>query len=221
MRTASAIWPSATTSGRTRPPLLRLPMNWNPGRTSSRKSLRHAATTLATASLLALVIASAWTPVAHAASPSQTTFADIVAESKLIVLAEIHERADGGFTFTVEQVLKGRAGNQLAYPPLAATPPFQGWTRAVIAFADPSTDDFRAPTIAWHVASDGTIDPERFQRYPGLPATLSAMLAYFALPATDMAASAHASGGGPDTLTIALLAGLVAAAFVAWRPGGG
>jgi hypothetical protein len=32
-------------------------MNWNPGRTSSRKSLRHAATTLATASLLALVIA--------------------------------------------------------------------------------------------------------------------------------------------------------------------
>jgi hypothetical protein len=37
----------------------------------------------------------------------------------------------------------------------------------VIAFSDPTTDDFRAPGVAWHVTDDGQIDPERYQQSPG------------------------------------------------------
>ena len=120
-------------------------------------------------------------------TPFHTTFADIVGGSKLVVLAAIVERPDGGFTFHVEQVLKGSAPPELVYPPLGPTPPLEGWSRAIIAFADPATDDFRAPTVAWHVTSDGTIDPEHYQRWPGLPLTLAAMLRYFNLPSTDAA----------------------------------
>src|ERR1700687_2332762 len=104
---------------------------------------------------------------------------------RLIVLVAIRQRADGGFTFDVERVLKGSAPRQLVYPPVAATPPLGSWRRAVIAFADPATDDYRAPTIAWHVTLDGRIDPERYQQYAGLPMTLAAVLDWFGLPATD------------------------------------
>lgn len=126
-------------------------------------------------------------PGALASTPSNTTFADVIASSRLVVLAGIVHRPGGGITLQVERFLKGVAPAQLAFVPLAATPPFDGWSRAVIAFANPATDDFRAPTIAWHVASDGAIDPEHFQRYRGLPLTLTAMLRYFDSPPTDSA----------------------------------
>jgi hypothetical protein len=137
---------------------------------------------LVSLTLLFVVVA----PTFAAGTSPRPTFADVIAGSRLVVLARIHVRTDGGLRFRVERVLKGHAGRELSYPPLGPTPPVAGWSEAVIAFADPRTDDFRAPTIAWHVAQDGVIDPERFQRYPGLPATLDAMLRYFGAPATNM-----------------------------------
>lgn len=152
-------------------------------------------------------------PAAVANSPSTTAFADVVARSRLVVLAEIDHRPDGGYTVHVERVFKGTARAELVYPPIAATALFDGWSRAVIAFANPATDDFRAPTIAWHVGSDGSIDPEGFQRYPGLPLTLAAMLRYFEAPATDTAptvvpGSTGAHDAAPGVLVLVALAGL-------------
>jgi hypothetical protein len=147
------------------------------------------------------------------------TFADVVRRSRLIVLVAIRQRADGGFTFDVERVLKGSAPRQLVYPPVAATPPLGSWRRAVIAFADPATDDYRAPTIAWHVTLDGRIDPERYQQYAGLPITLAAVLDWFGLPATDTRPVASALTGGPVGGALALLfIGALAGLVVAVRP---
>ena len=159
--------------------------------------------------LIMLVLA----PAAVANSPSHTTFANVVAGSKLIVLAKVEHRSDGAYTFHVERVLKGTAPAELVYPPLLETPPLGTWSRVVIAFAHPENDDFRAPTIAWHVARDGSIDPEGFQRYPGLPMTLAAMLRYFELPATDTAPVVVLGSTGmhdatPGVLIAAALVGL-------------
>jgi MYXO-CTERM domain-containing protein len=115
-------------------------------------------------------------PVAADSGPAARTFAQIVGEAKLIVVARIDIGPDGGVTLDVERVLKGTAGARLVFPPTDIAPPLEDWKRAVVAFTDPATIDFRAPTIAWHVADDGTIDPEGYQRYPGLPRTLDSML---------------------------------------------
>ena len=157
-------------------------------------------------------------PTLAASTPSRTTFADVIAGSRLVVLAQIHVRTDGGLLFTVERVLKGDAtARQLSYPPLGAAPPIDHWSEAVIAFAHPETDDFRAPTIAWHVAANGTIDPEGFQQYPGLPATLAAMLRYFGAPATDTSSGATMSSAssGRETASVFFvgLAGLAGLAL--------
>ena len=107
------------------------------------------------------------------------TFEHLVSSMKLVIVAHVSGNPETGFRYAVDQVLKGPATSSLRFgpDPQAAVQP--GWTLAVVAFTDPTTDDFRAPTIAWHVGSGGAIDPEGYQRYQGLPPTLDAMLAYF------------------------------------------
>lgn len=111
--------------------------------------------------------------------PGLQSFDQLIASMKLVVLARISGSTSQGYTYAIEHVLKGSAGPTLVLPPDLQAAVQPGWTEAVIAFSDPTTDDFRTPTIAWHVGSDGTIDPEKFQQYPNLPPTLGAMLAYF------------------------------------------
>ena len=126
-------------------------------------------------------------PVAADQGPSAQTFSEIVNQAKLIVVAMIDMGPDGGVTLHVERVLKGTAVARLVFPPTDIGPPLDDWKRAVVAFTDPATIDFRAPTIAWHVADDGTIDPEGFQQYPGLPRKLDSMLAAFGQDAIESA----------------------------------
>ena len=117
------------------------------------------------------------------------TFDAVVARARLIVVARIGAAADGGIVLDVERTLRGRSADRLVFPATDAAPPLETWHRAVVAFTDPTTIDFRAPTIAWHVAPDGTIDPEGFQPYVGLPPTLDAMLAAFGQAPLDPGAS--------------------------------
>jgi hypothetical protein len=128
-------------------------------------------------------------PVAADSGPAARSFAEIVGEAKLIVFARIGIGPDGGVTLDVDRALKGTAVVRLVFPPTDIGPPLDDWKRAVVAFTDPATIDFRAPTIAWHVADDGTIDPEGFQQYPGLPRTLDAMLVAFGQDATESASA--------------------------------
>jgi hypothetical protein len=126
-------------------------------------------------------------PVFADQGPSAQTFAQIVGEAKLVVVARIDIGPDGGVTLDVERVLKGTAAERLVFPPTDIGPPLDDWKRAIVAFTDPATIDFRAPTIAWHIADDGTIDPEGFQQHPGLPRTLDAMLLAFGQDAIESA----------------------------------
>jgi hypothetical protein len=141
------------------------------------------------AAMLLLLTAAA--PATASSGPSTTTFADVIARSRLVVLAEVVRRSDGGITLNAERVLKGRAGRALRFAPTLQSAVQPGWARAVVAFTDPTEPDFRAPTIAWHVTAAGVVDPERYQQYPGTPQTLASMLAWFdRLPATDTVAAA-------------------------------
>jgi hypothetical protein len=144
-----------------------------------------------------IAAAAAVGPVAADSGASEQTFAQIVREAKLVVVARIDIGPDGGVTLDVERVLKGTAGARLVFPPTDIGPPLDDWKRAVVAFTDPATIDFRAPTIAWHVADDGTIDPEGFQQYPGLPRTLDAMLLAFGQDATEPASAPGAALPSP------------------------
>lgn len=153
---------------------------------------------------------------ADGGAPSQT-FAQIVGAAKLVVVARVDIGPDGGVTLDVERVLKGAAVARLVFPPTDIAPPLEGWKRAVVAFTDPATIDFRAPTIAWHVADDGTIDPEGFQQHPGLPRTLDAMLVAFGQDAIESASAAVAAlptppSSGPDDPPAALAVVIAAAA---------
>jgi hypothetical protein len=132
-------------------------------------------------------------PVAADRGAPAQTYAQIVGEAKLVVVATIDIAPGGGVALDVERVLKGTGAARLVYPPTDIGPPLEDWKRAVVAFTDPATIDFRAPTIAWHVADDGTIDPEGFQQYPGLPRTLDAMLVAFGQDATESASAPGAA----------------------------
>ena len=154
------------------------------------------------------------------------SFDQLIASMKLVVLARISGSPSQGYTYAIEHVLKGSAGPVLVLPPDLEAAVQPGWTEAVVAFSDPTTDDFRTPTIAWHVGSDGTIDPEKYQQYPNLPSTLGAMLAYFGVAAASSGsvpaptlASAPASGLAPAPTTsgppVVLLGILLAVAVVA------
>lgn len=169
--------------------------------------------TLLSAVAAVALLAPAAAPIAANSGPSSTTFADIVASSRLIVLADITERRDGGLDLSVERVLKGRAATVLHFPETAQAAVQPGWKRAVVAFSDPKEIDFRAPTIAWHVAGSGALDPERYQQYPGTPQTLAALLAWFGLPATDTPPAARPEGGLDWRPVVLALAGL---ASLAW-----
>ena len=136
-----------------------------------------------------VVVGSLAEPVFADQGPSAQTFAQIVREAKLVVVARINIDLGGGVTLDVERVLKGTAVARLVFPPTDIGPPLDDWKRAIVAFTDPATIDFRAPTIAWHVADDGTIDPEGFQQHPGLPRTLDAMLLAFGQDAIESASA--------------------------------
>ena len=179
-------------------------------------------TVLSAAAVVAL-LAPAAAPAAADSGPSSTTFADIVAASRLVVLADITQRRDGGLDLEVERVLKGHAAATLRFPetPQAAVQP--GWGRAVVAFSDPTEIDFRAPTFAWHVEASGALDPERYQQYPGTPQTLAALLAWFGLPATDTRPAAEppeSPDWRPPILALAGLASLAWALRHSRRAGG-
>ena len=115
---------------------------------------------------------------------------------KLIVVARVTIGPAGGIVLDVERTLKGNAVKRLAFAP-TDTSALGKWNRAIVAFTDPTTIDFRAPTIAWHVADDGTIDPEGFQQFPGLPTTLDAMLVAFGQDVTEPPATSD--GISPTT----------------------
>ena len=136
-----------------------------------------------------VVVGSLAGPVFADQGPSAQTFSEIVNQAKLIVVARINIDLGGGVTLDVERVLKGTAVARLVFPPTDIGPPLDDWKRAIVAFTDPATIDFRAPTIAWHVADDGTIDPEGFQQHPGLPRTLDAMLLAFGQDAIESASA--------------------------------
>ena len=183
-------------------------------------------------SVLLLFVAS---PVRAASGPSPGSFEQLISGMQLIVVAKVSGSPSTGFTYSVERVLKGgSAPSPMVLPPDAQAAVQSGWQEVVIAFADPSTDDFRAPTVAWHVAGDGTIDPERYQQYPGLPPTLEAMLAYFginpsatdlltsspgvATPSPTVASSQPSVDSGPDmpALAAVLVAVITIAAIVVY-----
>jgi hypothetical protein len=161
--------------------------------------------------LAAMLLLTAAAPTTANSGPSTTTFADVVARSRLVVLADVVRRPAGGITLDVARVLKGRAGRVLRFAPTLQSAVQPGWARAVVAFTDPTTLDFRAQTIAWHVTAAGVVDPERYQQYPGTPQTLAAMLAWFdRLPATDTVAPAGAPQPPDWRLGVLALAGIAA-----------
>jgi hypothetical protein len=137
-------------------------------------------------------------PVGADSGARAQTFAQIVGKANLVVVVRIAIGPDGGVALDVERVLKGTAAARLVFPPTDIGPPIEDWKRAIVAFADPATIDFRAPTIAWHVADDGTIDPEGFQRYPGLPRTLDAVLVAFGQDAIESASAPVAAQPAPQ-----------------------
>ncbi len=153
--------------------------------------------------MLMVVFALAAPPSAAAvSSPGLQSFDQLIGGMKLVVLAQIGGSETQGYRYTVERVLKGSAGSVLTFPPDLQAAVQPGWSEAVIAFADPTTDDFRAPTVAWHVAADGIIDPEKFQQYPGLPPTLTAMLAYFGQSASPSASASASAPASPPAASV-------------------
>jgi hypothetical protein len=178
-----------------------------------------------------IAAAAAVGPVAADSGAPAQTFAQIVGEAKLVVVARIDIGPDGGVALDVERVLKGTAGTRLVFPPIDIGPPLDDWKRAIVAFTDSATIDFRAPTIAWHVADDGTIDPEGFQQYPGLPRTLDAMLVAFgqhpiqsaSAPVAALPTSPAPRPDGPPPALPGVIAGAVATGlaalilFARWR----
>ena len=161
--------------------------------------------------LAAIVLLTAAAPATANSGSATTTFADVVTRSRLVVLARIVHRSDGGITLEVERVLKGRAARFLRFAPTLQSAVQPGWARAVVAFTDPTELDFRAPTIAWHVTAVGDIDPERYQQYPGTPQTLAAMLTWFdRLPATDTVTAAGTPQRHDWRLGVLALVGIAA-----------
>ena len=156
--------------------------------------------------LLVTVLVS-FLPAGAAANSSlaPTTFDDLIASMKLVVLAQVRGSVTTGYTYAIERTLKGSAGPVLSFGPDLQAAVQPGWTEVVVAFSNPTTDDFRAPTIAWHVTADGTVDPEGYQQYPGLPRTISEMLAHFGV-AQPPSRSPSASPSGPDTSASAISA---------------
>ena len=182
-----------------------------------RMALRFGAPVTLLAILTALMLPA--TALA-ASSQSPRTFAEVVAGMQLIVVADVDGSPEAGVTYTVETVLKGSGPPELQF----AAPDLQsavqpGWTRVVIAFSNPTTDDFRAPTIAWHVAADGAIDPEGYQQYVGLPGTLPAMLSFFGLPSsTGPSAPPTASTGPSPTPAVTVAPAAAADVPSSWLP---
>jgi hypothetical protein len=148
---------------------------------------------LAVAAAVALGV---WIAVAGAAradtDTADDTFAGLVSRCRLIVLADVEHLGDGALVLDVTESFKGIVGAELRYTdePQAAVQP--EWTRAIVAFSDPSTLDFRAPTVAWHVVDDGTVDPEGWQQYAGVPPTLADWEATFGVGPGGAVASAAA-----------------------------
>ncbi len=142
----------------------------------------HVGQALAVAASIAL---GAWIVQAGAARAdtdrAEETFADLVARCPLIVLADVEHPGDGAFVLHVTESFKGAVGPELRYQDEPQAAVQAGWTKAIVAFSDPGTIDVRAPTIAWHVTDDGTVDPEGWQQYPGIPGTLADWEAAFGI----------------------------------------
>jgi hypothetical protein len=187
---------------------------------TDRKRLARFAGTVA---LAVAASALAARPVAADHAGQRQTFAEIVGQAELIVVARVSIGPDGSIILDVERTLKGNAVQRLAFAP-TDTAALGKWNRAIVAFTDPTTIDFRAPTIAWHVADDGMIDPEGFQQFPGLPPTLDAMLVAFGQdanepPAASVAVSVAMAEPSPDNglqaVFAAVATGVAAAGAVA------
>jgi hypothetical protein len=163
-------------------------------------------------------------PVAADHGGQRQTFAEIVDQAQVIVLARVSIGPAGGIVLDVERTLKGNPVGRLAFAPTDIAP-LNNWDRAIVAFTDPTTIDFRTPTIAWHVADDGTIDPEGFQQFPGLPTTLDAMLVAFGQDPNDSPAASDGvslataevpPGDGSQTVIATVIAGAAATGLLAF-----
>jgi hypothetical protein len=171
--------------------------------------------------------------VSAASSQTPETFADVLSRMQLVVVADVTGSTETGFTYSVETFLKGTSARTLQFGPDLQAAVEPGWTRVVLAFSNLTTDDFRAPTIAWHIGPDGTIDPEGYQQYVGLPRTLTAMLAYFggssgstapsspittpqSSPATSPPAASSAATPSPEASVAAAPGAAADSSYASW-----
>ena len=179
--------------------------------------LRPNLVVLAIALLLGVVLAQ---PVAAATPVTPQTFAQRIAEAKLVALVSVEGTAATGYVLTIEKVFKGHAGPRLVYPPpqdVTALEP--GWGRVLIAFDEPTQLDFRAGNTMWRVTADGRIDPERYQPFPGLPTTVGDLQRYFATPPTSTSSPpTQPAGWDPFGLAVVLGSSL-AVGTLTWRRG--
>jgi hypothetical protein len=143
---------------------------------------------------------------------------DVVKESgALFVATSDGPLAGRTYRLTVDVILKGAVPGSVTYRAVPAEPAMPRGSRWIIVVYPAGMSALRTGMVhepwdqAWPVASDGRID------LPGLvvaPATLTAFLAWFGLPATSTEPVSTRSGP-PVTV---ILGGVAAAAFfAAWR----
>jgi hypothetical protein len=154
--------------------------------------------------------------VACAACPM--TLSDVVKESSAVFVATSDGQVAGrSYRLTVNVILKGALPASVTYRAVPAEPAMPRGSRWIIVVYPAGMSALRAGAVhepwdqAWPVASDGRID------LPGLvvaPATLTAFLGWFGLPATSTEPVSTPSG-----LPVAVMLGglAVAALFSAWR----
>ena len=140
---------------------------------------------------------------------------DVVKESSAMFVATSDGRVAGRtYRLTVDVILKGAVPASVTYRTVPAEPVMPPGSRWIIVVYPAGMSLLRAGVVhepwdqAWPVAPDGRID------LPGLvvaPATLTAFLAWFGLPATSTVPVSTPSGP-PVTV---MLGGLALAALVA------
>lgn len=145
------------------------------------------------------------------------TLSDVVKESgALFVATSDGPLAGRTYRLTVDVILKGAVPASVTYHAVPAEPAMPPGSRWIIVVYPAGMSALRTGMVhepwdqAWPVAPDGRID------LPGLvvaPATLTAFLAWFGLPATSTEPVPTPSGT-PFTVMLGGLA--VAALFAAW-----
>jgi hypothetical protein len=161
--------------------------------------------------IVAVLLASASASRAATMGPS-LPFDASIARTRLVAVAHTRVEPHRLITVTIDRVLHGRAPPSAVLVFAAAREPpaaVVDGAVVVIAFADSSSIERSAPTLAWQVTDDGIIEPGTLGTSDGLPPTLAAMYTYFGVPiATDRAEARPDLGevAVPVLLVVAALA---------------